>query len=108
MTTATKTKKTTKKTVAKKAIANKTAPANNAEIRVRIDAKTKAKAEKLFKRYGMTTSAGIKTLIDRALAEKELPRIPNAETRAALEEARAGDGEAIPYSELESRILGVK
>lgn len=84
MTTATKTKKPAKKTVAKRAAANKKAPANDAEIRVRIDAKTKTKAERLFKRYGLTTSDGIRMLIDSAVRDKDLPHVPNAKTRAAL------------------------
>lgn len=70
--------------------------ANDAEIRVRIDAKTKSKAERLFKRYGMSTSDGIRLLIDSAIKDKVLPRdpdaphIPNAETLRVIEEAAAG------------------
>ena len=76
--------------------AKKTKAANDAEIRVRIDAKTKSKAERLFKRYGMSTSDGVRLLIDHAIRDKALPRdpdaphAPNAETMKVIEEAAAG------------------
>lgn len=70
--------------------------ADKAEIRVRIDAKTKSKAERYFKRYGMTTGAGVRLLLDRMLKEKEplfdpdAPHVPNAVTRKAIEDAEVG------------------
>ncbi len=66
-------------------------PENNAEIRVRLNAKTKDKAERFFKRHGLSTSDGVRRLIDSAitdedpwLAHKMSSHIPNAETQRAL------------------------
>lgn len=108
MTTTAKTKKTAKS-------AKKAAPVEKAEIRVRIDTKLKNKVEKLFKQQGLSTSDGLRLLISRAVSEgdpwaahKASSHIPNAETQKAFEEARAGDGEVIPLSELKKRILGTK
>lgn len=83
-------------------------PENNAEIRVRIDAKTKDKAEKLFQQQGLSTSDGMRLLINRAIAEKELPRIPNAETQKAMEDVLTGQTERVSLAELKKRILGDK
>ena len=67
---------------------------NTAEIRVRLSAATKAKAEKLFKRYGLSTGDGVRRLIDRAvsnenpwLAHEMSSHLPNAESLKAIEEA---------------------
>lgn len=102
MTTTMKSKKAAKKANAVK----KAKPANDAEIRVRIDAKTKTKIEKVFKRYGMTTSDGVRLLIKHAAEEKEIPRIPNAETRKALKDALEGKVERISLQNLRRQILG--
>jgi DNA-damage-inducible protein J len=67
--------------------------ANSATIQVRIDPKVKGKAEKIFKRCGMTVSDAIRIFINQAVEEKRLPfvpHIPNAETRKALEDSEAG------------------
>lgn len=63
---------------------------NDALLQVRIDPKTKDKAAKFFKRFGLSTSDGVRLLITQALRAKELPHIPNAETRKAIEDSRAG------------------
>lgn len=57
---------------------------NDALLQVRIDPKTKDKAAKLFKRFGLSTSDGVRLLINQALRTKDIPHIPNAETRKAL------------------------
>ncbi len=79
---------------------------STAEIRVRLNAKTKLRAEKFFKRHGMSTGDGVRLLISQAMLEDALPHIPNAETQKAMEECRAGMGEAVPHSELRDWILG--
>lgn len=79
---------------------------NDAVIQVRVDAKTKKRAEKLFKRHGLTTSDGVRILLNQALEEKTMPHVPNAETQKAIEEARAGGGEVVSLSELRKLILG--
>ena len=63
--------------------------ANDAMIQVRIDSTTKNKAAKLFKRFGLSTSDGVRMLINRAIQEKDIPHIPNALTRKTIEDARA-------------------
>ena len=46
---------------------------NDALLQVRIDSKIKDKAAKFFKRYGLSTSDGVRLLITQALRAKELP-----------------------------------
>jgi addiction module antitoxin, RelB/DinJ family len=66
-----------------------------AVIQVRVDAKTKSRAEKLFKRFGMSTNDGIRIFLDAVIKEKALPfdpgasHIPNAKTVKAIEEGLA-------------------
>lgn len=76
---------------------------NDAVIQVRIDAKMKTKAARLFKRFGMSTSDGVRLLLAQAIQEKDLPHIPNAETRKAIEECRAGGGEVITLDDLKKQ-----
>ena len=57
---------------------------NDALLQVRIDSKIKDKTAKFFKRYGLSTSDGVRLLITQALRAKELPHVPNATTRRAL------------------------
>ncbi len=80
--------------------------ANDSLLQVRIDTRTKARAAKLFKRMGLSTSDGVRLLLHQALEAKSIPSIPNAETRKALEDARAGDGEHVRRADLKNRILG--
>ena len=60
---------------------------NDALIQVRIDAKKKTRAMRLFKRFGLSTSDAVRMFINQALEEKALPflpHIPNDETLKAL------------------------
>lgn len=79
---------------------------SDAEIRVRVDARTKARAARLFKQHGLSTSDGIRLLLDAALVEKELPHVPNAETRKAMEDVRAGRTREISLDDLTKRLSG--
>lgn len=81
---------------------------NSAEIRVRLDTKTKGNAARLFKRYGLTTSDGIRLLLNKAIEEKELPSTPNAETRKAMNDVLSGRTERISLADLKKRLLGDK
>ena len=79
---------------------------NNAEIRVRLSAKTKSRAEKFFKRHGLSTSDGVRRLIDSAIADEDpwlahrmSSHLPNSESMKAIEEALAGEGEAMTPEE---------
>lgn len=68
---------------------------NDTLLHVRIDPKIKAKAEKIFKRRGMSHSDAVRIFYSQTIEEKGLPfqpHIPNAETREAMAEALAGKG----------------
>lgn len=79
--------------------------ANDALIQVRIDSKMKKKAAKFFKNFGLSTSDGVRLLIAQALQAKDLPHIPNAETRKAMEDVEAGRTEEISRENLRKLIL---
>lgn len=67
----------------------------NDVVRARIDAKTKRAASTVLRKIGLTPSSAYRLMMTRIAAEKKLPfepLIPNAETAAALKEARAGKG----------------
>ncbi len=67
-------------------------PANDV-VRARIDAKTKAEAAAVLATIGLTVSDAFRLLMLRVAQDKALPfepLIPNAETIAAMEDARAG------------------
>ncbi len=66
---------------------------NEALIHVRIDQKTKAKAEKIIRRLGMTHSDAVRMYYSQIIEEKGIPfrsHIPNDESLAAITEAKAG------------------
>lgn len=82
---------------------------NDAVLQVRLDAKTKTRAEKIFKRLGISSADAVRMFFSQTIEEKGLPfqpHIPNAETRKAIEECRSGRGEVVPPAELKKRILG--
>lgn len=67
----------------------------DAVIRARIDAETKARAEAALHAMGLTVSDAIRLLMVRVAEEQRLPfelRVPNAETRAAMNELAEGRG----------------
>lgn len=67
--------------------------AANAVIRARIDEQTKAQASAVLASMGLTVSDAFRMLLTRVAAEKALPfdpLVPNPQTIAAMEEARAG------------------
>jgi DNA-damage-inducible protein J len=62
-------------------------------IRARIDEKTKAEATAVLSAMGLTLSDAFRLMVKRIVAEKALPfepLVPNAETIAAMREARTG------------------
>ncbi|MCC8165303.1 MAG: type II toxin-antitoxin system RelB/DinJ family antitoxin [Planctomycetes bacterium] len=77
--------------------------ANDALLHVRIDTKTKNRAAKFFKRYGLSTSDGVRLLIAQALRAQELPHVPNAETRKALRDENLQE---ITPDDLTTMIMG--
>ncbi len=65
----------------------------NAVVRARIDEATKAEAAAVLAAMGLSLSDAFRLLLKRVAAEKALPfepLIPNADTVAAMREARKG------------------
>ena len=67
--------------------------AKTANITIRIDPKTKTSAEQLFSRFGITVTDAISIFLHKSIMEGGIPfevKQPrfNAETEAAIEEAR--------------------
>ena len=63
-------------------------------VHIRIDAKVKTKASKALASMGLTVSDAVRLLLTRVAAEKAMPfevRVPNRETRAAIEAAERGE-----------------
>ena len=68
-----------------------------AVIQVRVDARMKSRAEKIFRKQGLSTSDGVRRLLQRAIEETDpwyahntSSHVPNAELRKVIEEAEAG------------------
>jgi DNA-damage-inducible protein J len=71
-----------------------TMPNATAMIHVRVDQKLKTKAAKALDAMGLSLSDVVRLLLKRIAAEQALPfdvRVPNAVTRAAMEEVRHGN-----------------
>jgi DNA-damage-inducible protein J len=69
--------------------------ASDTVVRARIDGQIKAKAAKVLADMGLSVSDAIRLLLVRVAAEKALPfelKVPNADTRAAMEELEQGSG----------------
>jgi DNA-damage-inducible protein J len=67
-------------------------------VRARIDAKTKAKAVAALAAMGLSVSDAIRLLMLRIADEQRLPfevKVPNAETRRAMAELKAGKGKRV-------------
>ena len=67
----------------------------NTVVRARIDAQTKEEAAAVLATIGLTVSDAFRLLLVRIAREKALPfdpLVPNAETIAAMEDARKGVG----------------
>jgi DNA-damage-inducible protein J len=62
-------------------------------VHVRIDKRVKAQAAKTLAAMGLSVSDAVRVLLTRVAAERALPfevKVPNAETAAAMKEARKG------------------
>ena len=67
----------------------------NTTVRARIDEKTKEEAATVLAAIGLTVSDAFRLLMVRIATDKALPfepLIPNAETIAAMKDARSGVG----------------
>lgn len=61
-------------------------------VHVRIDDETKAQATEALAAMGLSVSDAVRIFLKRVVAEQAMPlelKVPNAETRAAMEESRA-------------------
>ena len=69
--------------------------AANALVQARIDNEIKQEAAAVLESMGLTVSDAVRLMLIRVANEKALPfelLVPNAETIAAMKEARAGKG----------------
>ena len=65
-------------------------------IHARVDDKVKARAEKILRRVGITTTDAVNLLLHQVILRNGLPfevNIPSAETAAAMRDLDAGKGE---------------
>lgn len=65
--------------------------ASNAVVRARVDERVKEKATAVLASLGLTVSDVVRMTLTRVANDSALPfelKVPNAETRAAMEEAR--------------------
>jgi DNA-damage-inducible protein J len=73
--------------------------AANALVQTRINGAVKAEASAVLATMGLTVSDAVRLLLTRVAHDKALPfepLIPNAETIAAMEEARRGNLKSYP------------
>lgn len=66
--------------------------AQTAMLRARIDQETKAQGDAVLEAIGLSASDAVRLLYRRIIAEQAFPlelKVPNAETRVAMEEAHA-------------------
>jgi DNA-damage-inducible protein J len=69
----------------------------DAYINVRIDRRLKTQAEKILRSVGVSTSDVVTMLLRQVVLTRGVPfdvRLPNKETRDAMAELDAGDGDA--------------
>ena len=78
----------------------------NQLVQARVDKNTKEEATAVLAAMGLTVSDAVRLLLTRVAREKALPfspLVPNAETIAAMREARAGK---LPQFENVESLLG--
>jgi DNA-damage-inducible protein J len=66
--------------------------AQTSMLHIRVDDETKAQATKALAEMGMSVSEAVRFFLRRVVVEQAFPlelKVPNAETRAAMEESRA-------------------
>lgn len=66
--------------------------AHSAMLHVRVDEEIKAQATEALASMGLSVSDAVRILLKRVVSDQAFPlelKVPNAETRAAMEEARA-------------------
>ena len=80
-------------------------------IQIRIDAKIKAGAKKVFKKMGLDVSSGIKLYLVRVAQDRELPFTPREFTPTAREtkmlraaEKRFAEGKVIQWRDVKREL----
>lgn len=66
--------------------------AHSAMLHVRVDEEIKTQATEVLASMGLSVSDAVRILLKRVVSDQAFPlelKVPNAETRAAMEEARA-------------------
>jgi DNA-damage-inducible protein J len=79
----------------------------NALVQTRINGVVKAQAAAVLATMGLTVSDAVRLLLTRVAHDKALPfepLRPNAETIAAMEEARSGNLETVTLAELQALL----
>jgi DNA-damage-inducible protein J len=69
--------------------------AKTAYIKARIDPRLKSQAQRVLAKVGLNTSDAVRIFMRQVVLQKDLPvevRVPNAESRRAIEELKAGRG----------------
>ena len=67
--------------------------ANSTMLHVRVDDEIKTQASEALAAMGLTVSDAVRILLKRVASDQAFPlelKVPNAQTRAAMEEARSG------------------
>lgn len=70
------------------------APSATTMLHIRVDQKLKARAIETLDKMGLSLSDAVRLLLTRIVVEEALPfevRVPNAETRAAIEAGERGE-----------------
>ena len=65
--------------------------ANSTMLHIRVDEETKTQASEALAAMGLTVSDAVRILLKRVVNDQAFPlelKVPNAQTRAAMEEAR--------------------
>jgi DNA-damage-inducible protein J len=79
--------------------------ATNALVQARIDGAVKDEAAAVLAAMGLTVSDAVRLLLTKVAREHTLPfdlLVPNAETIAAMKEARRGNLETVTLDELQA------
>ena len=82
----------------------------NAVVRARVDEKLKNRATAVLGAMGLTVSDAVRLLLIKTVAERKLPfeiHTPNAETRAAMEADKRGEGKRFDSEEALFKELGI-
>ena len=82
----------------------------DAIVRARIDAAIKKRAADALEAMGLSISDAIRLLLMRVAEERRLPfdiKVPNAATKAAIDELERGEGQRSDGAEAPGKDLGI-